>query len=260
MGFNNETCMYEGFIYLIENTVTNQKYVGQTIISIDHRWRQHINAAKNGGNTYLYRSMNKYGLEAFVVSELATVSNYSRQEVESMLNTLEAEYIKSLNCLAPLGFNMTAGGDAFSEKHNTNVAMVDKNGDVIAVFDSMRNAQAVTGISEKSIQHACGSESHFGCGFFWYRADDTFAIGLNIGKQHRGSNRPKHPARINHPVNQYDMDGHLIMRFESIKSASEHTGIYPSTISYCCAGKRQMAGGYCWKYEENKKNSKNRRN
>lgn len=38
----------EGYIYLVTNTVTGKKYIGQTRASIAQRWRQHVSAAKKG--------------------------------------------------------------------------------------------------------------------------------------------------------------------------------------------------------------------
>ena len=41
MSYNKETGMYEGYIYIITNTKSHHKYVGQTLQTIEKRWHQH---------------------------------------------------------------------------------------------------------------------------------------------------------------------------------------------------------------------------
>jgi len=55
------------------------------------------------------------------------------------------------------------------------------------------------------------------------------------------------------PVAQYTKDGVHIATYQSLKDASEATGINISTLCCCCKGyqgksKRKTAGGYVWKY------------
>lgn len=42
----------------------------------------------------------------------------------------------------------------------------------------------------------------------------------------------------------------VITEYESLTDASKATGIPRPSISLCCLGKRNKAGGYCWKYAE----------
>ena len=51
------------------------------------------------------------------------------------------------------------------------------------------------------------------------------------------------------PVNQYDIEGHIIKKWNSVKDASETLKINPSNICYVCKSKRKTAGGFVWKYE-----------
>ena len=60
---------------------------------------------------------------------------------------------------------------------------------------------------------------------------------------------------INHvkKVAQYDESGHFIQTFESIHNAYLKTNINSGNITSCCQGKRHSAGGYIWKYVENRR-------
>ena len=87
MSYNKETGMYEGYIYCITNTVNGKQYIGQTIRTIEQRFKDHINKSKcNKDNQYLYTAMNKYGIENFYVSQLEFISCKTKQELVDELN------------------------------------------------------------------------------------------------------------------------------------------------------------------------------
>ena len=89
-------------IYLITNTITNKVYIGQSV-NIYRRWSEHkARAFASNNNCYekpLYRSMRKYGVEAFVLSILCECS------VEELDNK-EKEYITKFNSVVPNGYNI----------------------------------------------------------------------------------------------------------------------------------------------------------
>jgi len=50
-------------------------------------------------------------------------------------------------------------------------------------------------------------------------------------------------------VNQYDLNGNLIMSHDSVRSAARNIGAKSyNCISKCCSGKLQQFYGYIWKY------------
>ena len=51
------------------------------------------------------------------------------------------------------------------------------------------------------------------------------------------------------PVNQYDLDGNLIKKWESIRYASRHLNISHNGIIASCKGIQKTSGGYIWRYE-----------
>lgn len=52
------------------------------------------------------------------------------------------------------------------------------------------------------------------------------------------------------PVKQYTIDGIFIQEYESIKYASELTGINSGCISLCCNDKAKTASGYIWRFSD----------
>lgn len=61
----------------------------------------------------------------------------------------------------------------------------------------------------------------------------------------------KQAASQSKTVLQYSLDGKLITKYKSVSEAMRKTGI--SKISNVCRGERNQAGGYLWKYDEEKK-------
>jgi hypothetical protein len=52
-------------------------------------------------------------------------------------------------------------------------------------------------------------------------------------------------------VLQYDLKGNFIKKYYSIAQAGRETGANHTHISSCCKGKRNTAGGFKWKYDDN---------
>ena len=93
-----------GFIYIITNTVNNKVYIGQTIRTIEDRWREHCRNKCHEGelNMLIKKAIRKYGKDKFSISVL------ERCKVED-LNEKEIYYI-SLYDSYNKGYNQTKGG------------------------------------------------------------------------------------------------------------------------------------------------------
>lgn len=76
----------------------------------------------------------------------------------------------------------------------------------------------------------------------------------NYGTRNERVGKAIAKVNINNPlrskaVNQIDrMSGEVINTFPSIMEVYRKTGIAYQSISQCCKGKRQSAGGFVWKY------------
>lgn len=53
-------------------------------------------------------------------------------------------------------------------------------------------------------------------------------------------------------VVQYDKDGNCLAEFWGLKEAQRQTGVLYVGISTCCRGITRTAGGYIWKYKDNR--------
>jgi len=87
------------YIYRIVDSKTEKSYIGKTTKTPEERFRQHMKYH------YLFKQIykkDKYRLTLEVIDQAAT---------EEELNILEKKYIEEFNTLAPIGFNLTEGGD-----------------------------------------------------------------------------------------------------------------------------------------------------
>jgi len=94
-----------GFIYLVTNTRNGKRYVGATTVSIPKRWARHCASAGRGDGFALHRAIRKYGESAFTIGLLEEVPGTLLD-----LNLAEIRHIAVADCMAPLGYNLTSGG------------------------------------------------------------------------------------------------------------------------------------------------------
>lgn len=108
-------------IYKIVNKVNGKIYVGQSI-DIKRRWRSHKFASKTG-NTHLYRSFRKYGLDNFEFIIIALIPKYA-------LNQYEISYINYYSATdQSKGYNLTCGGEypkVLLKEHRQNISKTNK--------------------------------------------------------------------------------------------------------------------------------------
>lgn len=92
-----------GIIYLIQNLVNENCYVGKTVHSLESRWNAHIKTAFKGAPWPLSKAIRKYGPENFALCILMTVP-------EDQLNVSE-RFCISIFGSSRHGYNATNGGD-----------------------------------------------------------------------------------------------------------------------------------------------------
>lgn len=94
-------------IYCLYNTITEKSYIGQTLKTIEFRWKQHLRDARRPKYAHypLYRSIQKYGKMAF---ELIFITSVSTQEDADNLEKIWIILLQSRshNC----GYNVKEGG------------------------------------------------------------------------------------------------------------------------------------------------------
>ena len=91
-----------GIIYKLTNKVDGKIYIGQTVFSVEHRWKRHVEYAKRGGEGYLQKAIRMHGAKSFTQEKIATA--YDKHQ----LDELEKHYILHFDSLNPeVGYNQT---------------------------------------------------------------------------------------------------------------------------------------------------------
>ena len=189
-------------IYKITNKLNGKVYIGQTIKTLDHRKKGHIQATKDGVNHHLYNAMNKYGIENFVFEEICKAST------KSELNYLEAKYILEYDSVRN-GYNMGYGGDnnvmdspIVKAKHDK----IMRSDDVrLKISQSMKQYRKENPFSEnhrKKISEKLKGNKHF--------------AGHHITDEHKKALNKTHYKK----VYCIDCANNIVAKFDNVQSAS----------------------------------------
>lgn len=208
--------MAYGYIYKIVNRVNGTAYVGQTITSINERFRQHKHSSLTH-NTYLYNAMRKYGIENFTIEQIDTANNVNE------LNNKEIYWIKKLNTKAPNGYNILDGGNGAKGLHHT-----QETKDILRLKSTGNsNALGKHNISVEGKRNML--LAHKGKPSSFKNKKHTLEARKNLS--------------INHSKQVMCLETKVI--YPSSLIASKKLKI-TNHIGRCCNGERKTCGGYHW--------------
>lgn len=264
-----------GFIYKITNTKSGKCYIGETIQSDpETRWRQHIRTIdKNKGCPALKDAIKKYGIDMFKFEILIICFDEDRFKYEK-------EYIKKYNSQVPNGYNILpggVGGAGFQGKKHTEESIKkmieggkrfrEENPNHFETYreklkKSMENVDISSAVknSEK-----------------WKKAVEEGRIGGKAHKDNRLSDETKNKIRESvmsyyeenretkikkhresmakakgRKVAQYTKNNEFIKEYNSISEAGRLTKVNNKCISHVLAKKTKTAGGFIWRYADEK--------
>ncbi|MEW5569609.1 GIY-YIG nuclease family protein [Rossellomorea marisflavi] len=238
-------------IYLITNKLNNKKYVGQSIC-ISERWKRHRIDYKKYTNRYLYRAMNKYGIDSFKFEVIE--SGIPLKEIHNR----EIFYIKAFKTRVPLGYNMTDGGEGSinritsdETKERIRLKMVGKIPSQEArakMSKAHKNRYKDIEEREKTRQHNLKNTSAI------KKATETIKLYNESLSYDEKVSRAKHAVKSrSHKLSAQSLTDNSILHFNSIREASrwvrEHTEYSKAchtNISKACRGKLDYVYGYKW--------------
>ena len=249
-----EICNGTYCVYVHTNKINGKKYVGQTIYgnNPNRRWK-YGNGYKN--NFHFNSAINKYGWDNF--KHEIIFENLTKEEADNFEKLL----IEELDTTNPeYGYNITAGGDGALQRHQTqetkdkiskakigkyagenhprakSVAQYDLDGNLIKVWDYIKQAGDELGINKGDISRCCKG-LHFSVGnYIWRYAENKNDVLLKIE-----INKPKNNRK---PVLCIETG----FVYESAAEASRQTNINKSIIANCCNGRYKTAGGFHWEW------------
>ena len=140
----NENGMYEGVVYRYVNTVEGDEvgwcYVGNTTDEKHRRYSWNNHGNKNYGGKKINDARKKFGLENFTYEILERIETATVEELKTMLDEKETEYIEKFNSSAQ-GYNRSKGGTGnkggITEEHRKNIGKASTG----RVYSKERNAK-----------------------------------------------------------------------------------------------------------------------
>lgn len=107
-------------IYLIENTINEKKYVGQTNQPLEKRFSRHCwNCSSK--KMVISQAIQKYKKENFSIKAIDFASSLEEG------NEKEVYWANFYNCISPNGYNLKAGGRKFSTFSNEAKEKISKS-------------------------------------------------------------------------------------------------------------------------------------
>lgn len=226
-------------VYKHTNLLNNKVYIGITQQKVEKRWQKGYGYSEQ---PYFYNAIKKYGWNGFEHEIL--FENLTEEEAKSKEQELIKKY-KSND--RNYGYNLSKGGETYKEnfkkrigKDNPNsrrIRQLDKNGNLLNIFESQNLASKALGINRKGITKNCLGQSRTYKGFIFEYDDIDF---VKPKKYEQG----KHPNHKTTKVKCIDDD----IVFNSIKEAGEYYKIRPNNIASCLCTKapNRTAGGKRW--------------
>lgn len=195
-----------------------KRYIGITSQKPERRW------GKNGigykaHNQHFYNAILKYGWVNIAHNIIA--SGLSEEEACKMERVLVALYN---TCNREFGYNKSTGGEAPGTGVHKTLSE-----------DARRK------ISEKQKGRKIDPESI------------RKRVEARKGYRHSKATKEKMSEAAKVPIVQIDLNGNLICKFDSILTAANKTNVAKQNICKCCKCIRKTAGGYIWKYYEEKR-------
>jgi group I intron endonuclease len=99
-------------VYKITNTINGKAYVGQTVNSIQERFRTHCATSSEGKCPALWAAIQNYGKDKFTIELLWSEPGCTRE----VLDDKEIDMIAEHDTISPNGYNLMSGGHG--ARHN----------------------------------------------------------------------------------------------------------------------------------------------
>lgn len=129
-------------VYKITNKINNKIYIGQTIRSLEERWRGHWKERRSG--RYICNALQKYGKSNFSIQIMAYCDNLEA------LNSVEKYMILKYKSQYPFGYNILAGGKNAKHTEETKKKMSDMAKGRKSAFKGKKHSKATKDLIRKS--------------------------------------------------------------------------------------------------------------
>lgn len=242
-------------IYLITNLIDNKKYVGQAS-NVEERWYRHSVDYKRLKSRYLYRAMNKHGIENFIFEIIE--SNISID----LISEREIFWIEKMSTKAPNGYNMTSGGEGshnriLTEESRKKIS-ISLKGTTLPEETKRKMSLAHTKRYENAEERLKMSESHKNNKTLIENATKTMQkVNKNMTKEQRVEYQTMAAEKRSKAVLATSLLDNTVTEFKSLRFAArwirentEYEKACHTNISKACRNKLDYVYGYRWELKD----------
>lgn len=206
------------------NTITQKKYIGKDSSNSPYYL---------GSGTLIKKAIKQYGRKNFkkIILEECTDKISLAQREEYWLNYFQVES-------NPEFYNQTNkafGNSGQSHETKKKISMAKKG--------TKLSEETKKRMSEARKNHPMYTDE-------WKQKISEALKGKEVSNTTRKKQAASAKGNKNRrkSVNQYDLKGNFIKKWDSVKEASEFLGKHPAAITEVCNGKRKSCYNYLWKY------------
>ena len=136
-----------GIIYIITNSINSKVYIGQTIQTLENRWRAHCRTkcSFKEKNMHIKRAILKYGKNNFTIKEL-------EKSKITELDEREIYYIKLYNSYTE-GYNSTKGGKSGAKELKLDIEQQQSCIELYKLGFSLREVAKEFNVDKATIKH-----------------------------------------------------------------------------------------------------------
>lgn len=128
-----------------------------------------------------------------------------------------------------------------NKKKRIPIRQLDLDGNVIATYAGMAEAEEATGFNHSGIWSVCRGKHDKAYGYRWEYVDDKLREQAEAVRRNRSTTCMA--------VIQYSLDGTELARFKSLSAAERETGVHRDGISDCIHSGSETYGGYVWRFD-----------
>lgn len=205
--------------YRITNIVNGKLYFGITKGPLNKRWNMHKHKSRSG-NSHLYCSIRKHGVDNFIVSVVKEFDN------DTDMYEYEKYLIKTYNTTnTKFGYNKSTGGELSTLGSKRTVEQKAK----ISNFQKTRKRNPHTELTKQNMS--------------------TVAKGRDMSSAVMRSACLRKGKKAHNIKSVVAFDGLNSYCFDSITDASKKTGVSVSSIANNLTGRSKRTKKYIWEYK-----------
>ena len=228
----------EQILELIKNKKRHKNSISVVQLDINGNFIKEWNSAKDAGRHIGHFDTS---ITSCCKNKLKTAYGYIwiyKDEYENTKNKITKEQIEN----------------KLLNKNCIKVVQLDKFGDVVKIWDSIKKASDYNNVSTTSINYCCKNRNNHTCGSVWMYESEYNKLDKNKISYICNEKLSNLNQRVKKEVVMLSMEYKFIEKFTKANECKKY-GFRPDRILDCCENKIKTHKGYKWMYYDDYKNN-----